>query len=88
MTKLYDFKNPDEIRRPWKILPLTAKKFCVTILRQATVYGFSWRMRFDLAINGMVLGFFKNSKIPTMRDERQGCPFIHVRAPRVPLLDL
>lgn len=62
-----------------EILPLADKKFCVTILRQATVYGFSWRMRFDLAINGMVLGFFKNSKIPIMRDGKQWRPFIHVR---------
>jgi len=61
------------------ILPLADGKFCVTILRQATVYGLSWRMRFDLAINGMVLGFYKNNKIPIMRDGRQWRPFIHVK---------
>jgi nucleoside-diphosphate-sugar epimerase len=36
-------------------------------------------MRFDLAINGMVLGFFKNGKIPIMRDGTQWRPFVHVR---------
>jgi nucleoside-diphosphate-sugar epimerase len=36
-------------------------------------------MRFDLAINGMVLGAFKNRKIPVMRDGNQWRPFVHVR---------
>jgi nucleoside-diphosphate-sugar epimerase len=35
-------------------------------------------MRFDLAVNGMVLGFFKNGKIPIMRDGKQWRPFVHV----------
>jgi len=62
-----------------EILPLADKSFTITALRQATVYGFSPRMRFDLAINGMVLGFFKNGKIPIMRDGKQWRPFIHVK---------
>lgn len=62
-----------------EILPLANKKFSVTALRQATVYGVSPRMRFDLAINGMVLGFFKNGKIPIMRDGKQWRPFVHVK---------
>ena len=62
-----------------EILPLASKSFTVTALRQATVYGFSPRMRFDLAINGMVLGFFKNGKIPIMRDGKQWRPFIHIK---------
>lgn len=61
------------------ILPLADKRFAVAALRQATVYGLSKRMRFDLAINGMVLGFFKNGKIPIMRDGKQWRPFIHVK---------
>jgi nucleoside-diphosphate-sugar epimerase len=36
-------------------------------------------MRFDLAINGMVKGFFQNGKIPILRDGTQWRPFIHVR---------
>jgi len=36
-------------------------------------------MRFDLAINGMTLGFFKNGKIPIMRDGTQWRPFVHVK---------
>lgn len=62
-----------------EILPLSDKFFIVTVLRQATVYGYSPRMRFDLAINGMVLGFYKNGKIPLMRDGKQWRPFIHIK---------
>jgi nucleoside-diphosphate-sugar epimerase len=62
-----------------EVLPLADKSFSVTALRQATVYGFSPRMRFDLAINGMVLGFFRNGKVPIMRDGEQWRPFVHVR---------
>jgi nucleoside-diphosphate-sugar epimerase len=61
------------------VLPLADKTFNVTVLRQATVYGYSPRMRFDLAINGMVLGFFRNGKVPIMRDGTQWRPFVHVK---------
>jgi nucleoside-diphosphate-sugar epimerase len=62
-----------------EVLPLADKSFSVTALRQATVYGYSPRMRFDLAINGMVLGFYKKGKIPIMKDGKQWRPFVHVR---------
>lgn len=52
--------------------------FCKTILRQATVYGLSKRMRFDLAVNGMVLAYHKHGKISIMRDGTQWRPFVHV----------
>ena len=58
---------------------LADDKFTVTMLRFATVFGLSPRMRFDLAVNGMTLGFFKNKQIPIMRDGKQWRPFIHVK---------
>lgn len=61
------------------VLILSDSTFSVTVLRQATVYGLSPRMRFDLAINGMVLGLFKNKKIPVMRNGDQWRPFVHVK---------
>ncbi|MFT4412439.1 NAD-dependent epimerase/dehydratase family protein [Fredinandcohnia humi] len=60
------------------ILPLADERFTVTILRQATVFGYSPRMRFDLAINGMTYGAWKNGVIPLMRDGSQWRPFVHV----------
>ena len=61
------------------ILPLADEKFVVTVVRQATVYGFSNRMRFDLAINGMTYGAWRERKLPLMRDGKQWRPMIHVK---------
>ena len=60
-------------------LPLGNSSFTSTAIRFATVYGLSRRMRFDLAINGMILGATKTGKIPVMRDGQQWRPFIHVK---------
>ncbi len=62
-----------------EILPLADENFCVTVLRQATVYGLSSRMRFDLAINAMVLNVFKSKKLKLMRDGTQWRPFVHIK---------
>lgn len=60
------------------ILPLADEHFCVVVLRQATVYGFSPRMRFDLAINGMTFGAWKTGHLPLMRDGSQWRAMVHV----------
>jgi nucleoside-diphosphate-sugar epimerase len=61
------------------VLPLADERFCVTVLRQATVYGYSPRMRFDLAINGMTYGAWRDRVLPLMRDGTQWRPMLHVR---------
>ncbi len=61
------------------VLRLADAKFCVVVLRQATVYGYSPRMRFDLAINGMTYGAWKTGVLPLMRDGSQWRPMVHVR---------
>jgi len=60
-------------------LPLASKDFVVVVLRQATVYGYSPRMRFDLAINGMTYGAWKTGVLPLMRDGTQWRPMVHVK---------
>ncbi len=62
-----------------KVLALSDDNFCVTVIRQATVFGYSPRMRFDLAINGMTEGITKNNKLPLMRDGSQVRPLVHVK---------
>lgn len=61
------------------VLVLADAEFCVVALRQATVYGYSPRMRFDLAINGMTFGAWKHGVLPLMRDGSQWRPMLHVR---------
>lgn len=61
------------------ILNLAAAEFTAAALRQATVYGFSRRMRFDLAINGMTYGSWKFGRLPLMRDGKQYRPMVHIQ---------
>ncbi|MBI1187453.1 MAG: NAD-dependent epimerase/dehydratase family protein [Alphaproteobacteria bacterium] len=61
------------------VLPLADKDFTVVVLRQATAYGLSPRVRFDLAINGMTFGAWKTGVLPLMRDGTQWRPMAHVR---------
>lgn len=61
------------------ILPLADGNFTAVVLRQSTVYGYSPRMRFDLAINGMTWGAWTTGKLPLLRDGTQWRPMVHVR---------
>ena len=60
------------------VIPLSDANFVVVVLRQSTVYGYSPRMRFDLAINGMTFGAWSARKLPLMRDGNQWRPMVHV----------
>jgi len=61
------------------VLPLADDEFTVIVLRQATVYGYSPRMRFDLAVNSMTYGAWENGVIPLNRDGTQWRPLVHVQ---------
>jgi nucleoside-diphosphate-sugar epimerase len=61
------------------ILPLADSEFTAVVMRQATVFGYSPRMRFDLAINGMTYGAWETGVIPLMRDGSQWRPMVHVQ---------
>lgn len=60
------------------VLGMNGDGFCVAVLRQATVYGYSRRMRFDLAVNGMTFGCWKHGRLPLMRDGKQYRPLLHI----------
>jgi nucleoside-diphosphate-sugar epimerase len=57
---------------------LCSNEFCVTVLRFATAYGLSDKMRFDLVVNGMTLSLYKTGAIKVMRPGTQVRPVVHV----------
>jgi nucleoside-diphosphate-sugar epimerase len=61
------------------VLPLADDGFTVTVLRQATVFGLSKRMRFDLVINLMTLNAVQKGKIFVLGGGRQWRPIVHVK---------
>ncbi len=61
------------------ILPLAGDGFVPIAFRNATVFGVSPRMRFDLAVNLMTLNAVRESRIIVMGGGRQWRPFVHVR---------
>lgn len=60
------------------VLALASDDFVVIVLRQATAFGMSPRMRFDLAINGMTFGAWESGRVPLLRDGSQYRPMVHV----------
>jgi len=74
--------NPIELYAKTKYMAekdiLTIKNMSRTILRLATVYGLSPKMRFDLVVNAMVLTLFRERKIKVGRPGTQKRPVVHV----------
>ncbi|MBI5698861.1 SDR family oxidoreductase [Candidatus Saganbacteria bacterium] len=60
------------------LLSLVGPDFCPVILRQATVFGFSPRMRWDLVINTMTKDAFSKGKIFIYGDGQYWRPLVHV----------
>ena len=59
-------------------LALADDNFTVTALRNATVFGLSTRMRFDLVVNLMTLTAFQKSRIIIMGGGEQWRPLVHL----------
>ena len=62
-----------------ELLKMHDDAFTVVLLRNATVYGLSYRMRFDLVINLMTLYAYKTRKLFVMGGGNQWRPLVHVR---------
>jgi len=60
------------------VLPLNDDGFTVSVLRFSSIYGLSPRMRFDLAVNSIVLDLFNTGKI-TVYGKNNRRPFLHIR---------
>ncbi len=60
-------------------LSVADNNFSVTALRNATVFGLSTRMRFDLVVNLMTLTAFQKGRIIVMGGGLQWRPLVHVK---------
>jgi nucleoside-diphosphate-sugar epimerase len=74
--------NPLELYAKTKYMAekgiLSVKGVTRTILRLATVYGLSPKMRFDLVVNAMTLTLFKEGRIRVGKPGEQKRPVVHV----------
>src|SRR5581483_10178014 len=62
-----------------QLLKLSDKNFCVIILRNATVYGYSPKFRDDLVVNNLFVGAILTKKIVILSDGKPWRPLIDVR---------
>lgn len=60
------------------VLALATGDFMVIVVRQATVFGVSPRMRLDLVVQQMVLQAIRREVIPVLGDGQQWRPFVHI----------
>ncbi len=60
------------------ILPLATQDYCVTALRLATLFGYSPRMRLDVAVNTMCYHAWRNGEIHIAGAGTQTRPLLHV----------
>jgi len=67
-----------KLRAEEAILPLSSPEFSVTFLRNATLFGLSPKMRFDLVVNVMTLFAFTDGKIYILGGGEQWRPIVHI----------
>jgi len=68
-----------KIKAEEQVLALGSSDYCVTIMRNATVYGPSRRMRYDLLVNLMTAKAFADRVIYVLGGGQQWRPNVHVR---------
>ena len=62
-----------------KLKKISSNNFKVIILRMATLFGLSKRMRFDLLVNNLVLSYIENGKIILLSDGKKIRPQVHIK---------
>jgi nucleoside-diphosphate-sugar epimerase len=61
------------------LIKLADEKFCVTFLRNATAYGYSPRIRFDLVVNNLTAWAYTTGKVLLKSDGKPWRPLVHIR---------
>jgi nucleoside-diphosphate-sugar epimerase len=62
-----------------KLKSMADAEFCPVSLRQATVYGFSPRMRWDIVVNAFVMHAFQSGRLDVWFGGNAWRPLVHVR---------
>lgn len=62
-----------------EVLKLSSNKFCVTVLRFGTIFGYSPKMRLDLVLNAMTIFSHQEGKLNLMKDGYQYRPLLHIQ---------
>jgi nucleoside-diphosphate-sugar epimerase len=60
------------------VMPMAAPEFCVTFMRNATAYGPSPRMRFDIVLNDLSALAWTQKKIAMVSDGSPWRPIVHI----------
>ncbi len=61
-----------------EVRPMASADFCVTFLRNATAYGASPRIRFDIVLNDLCALAWTTKKIAMISDGTPWRPFVHI----------
>ena len=67
-----------KVKSESEILALKDEEFCPTVLRNATVYGNSPRLRLDLVVNNLTASAFVTGKVKLLSDGTAWRPQLHV----------
>jgi nucleoside-diphosphate-sugar epimerase/SAM-dependent methyltransferase len=67
-----------KVQAEQELLKLADKKFCVTLLRNATAFGYSPRMRFDLVVNNLSAWAFTTGRVLLKSDGKPWRPLVHI----------
>ncbi|OGK29800.1 hypothetical protein A3F29_01870 [Candidatus Roizmanbacteria bacterium RIFCSPHIGHO2_12_FULL_33_9] len=68
-----------KVKTEQELIQMTSKTFLPIILRNATVYGYSPKMRLDLVVNNLVASAITTGKITLLSNGKAWRPLIHIK---------
>ena len=78
LNPLTDYSKSNSLAEE-SILNIGNNNFQCNAFRQGTLFGYSPRLRLDIAINVMTYGIYKKNILPVMKDGTQRRPMLHIK---------